>query len=70
MSPLLSEEQKEQRRKKRERLIIVIVVLVVLGLTIWETNFLGPDFPFSLSQRVILYALLNINIILLLLLIF
>jgi two-component system nitrogen regulation sensor histidine kinase NtrY len=70
MSPLLSEEQKEQRRKKRERLIIIITVLVVLGLTIWETNILRPDFPFSLSQRVILFALININIILLLLLIF
>ncbi len=70
MIPLLSEEQKEQRRKKRERLIIVITVLVVLGLTVWETTILRPDFPFSLSQRVILFALININIILLLLLIF
>ena len=70
MVPLLSEEQKEQRRKKRERLIIFITFLVVVGLTIWETNILRPDFPFSLSQRVILFALININIILLLLLIF
>jgi two-component system, NtrC family, nitrogen regulation sensor histidine kinase NtrY len=70
MTPLLSEEQKEQRRKKRERLIIVITIVVFLGLTIWETSILRPDFPFSISQRVILFALININIILLLLLIF
>jgi two-component system, NtrC family, nitrogen regulation sensor histidine kinase NtrY len=70
MSPLLSEEQKEQRRKKRERLIIVITILVVIGLTFWETTILRPDIPFSLSQRVVLFALINLNFILLLLLVF
>ncbi len=70
MTPLLSDEQKERRRKKRERLIIFITILVVLVLTIWETQILRPDFPFSTSQRVVLFALININIILLLLLIF
>ena len=70
MNPLLSEEQKERQRKKRERLIILITILVVLGLTIWETYILRPDFPFSTSQRVVLFALINVNIILLLLLIF
>jgi two-component system nitrogen regulation sensor histidine kinase NtrY len=66
----LSEDHKEKRRKKRERLIIFITMIVVLGLTFWETQILRPDFPFSTSQRVILFALININIILLLLLIF
>lgn len=70
MPPLLSEEQKEQRRKKRERLIIAITVLIVLALTFWETRILRPDFPFSTSQRVVLFVLININIILLLLLFF
>jgi two-component system, NtrC family, nitrogen regulation sensor histidine kinase NtrY len=70
MNPILSEEQKERRRKKRERLIIFITILVVLFLTIWESQILRPDFPFSTSQRVVLFALININIILLLLLIF
>jgi two-component system, NtrC family, nitrogen regulation sensor histidine kinase NtrY len=70
MTPLLSEEQKEQRRKKRERLLILVTVVAVIALTILETQILSPDFPFSTSQRVILFALININIILLLLLIF
>ncbi|MGC1402858.1 MAG: ATP-binding protein [Thermodesulfobacteriota bacterium] len=70
MNPILSEELKERRRKKRERLIIFITILVVLFLTIWESQILRPDFPFSTSQRVVLFALININIILLLLLIF
>jgi two-component system nitrogen regulation sensor histidine kinase NtrY len=70
MIPQLSEEQKEQRRKKRERLLIVVTILAVLVLTFWETKILRPDFPFSTSQRVVLFALININIILLFLLIF
>ena len=70
MNSILSEELKERRRKKRERLIIFITILVVLILTIWESQILRPDFPFSTSQRVVLFALININIILLLLLIF
>jgi two-component system nitrogen regulation sensor histidine kinase NtrY len=69
MTPLLSEEQKEQRRKKRERLIIVITILVVIGVTIWEIAMRRPDFPFSFSQRVVFFALINLNTILLLLLI-
>ncbi|MEW6184883.1 MAG: ATP-binding protein [Thermodesulfobacteriota bacterium] len=70
MTSLLSEEQKEQRRKKRERIIILITIVVGFGLTLWETKIIRPDFPFSLSQRVVLFALINLNIILLLLLIF
>lgn len=70
MTPLLSEEQKEQRRKKRERLLILVTIVAVIALTILESKILRPDFPFSTSQRVILFALININIILLLLLIF
>jgi two-component system nitrogen regulation sensor histidine kinase NtrY len=70
MSILLTEEQKEKRRKKRERLIILVTLIVAAGLTFWESQMVRPDFPFSLSQRVTLFALININIILLLLLIF
>jgi two-component system, NtrC family, nitrogen regulation sensor histidine kinase NtrY len=70
MNPLLPEEQKEQRRKKRERILILVTVTVVIALTFLETKILSPDFPFSTSQRVVLFALININIILLLLLIF
>lgn len=70
MTPLLTEEQKEKKRKKRERLIILITLIVAAGLTYWESHMIRPDFPFSLSQRVTLFALINLNIILLLLLIF
>jgi two-component system nitrogen regulation sensor histidine kinase NtrY len=70
MTSSISNEQKEKQRKKRERLIIFITMIAVLVLTFWETQIIRPDFPFSTSQRVILFALININIILLLLLIF
>jgi two-component system, NtrC family, nitrogen regulation sensor histidine kinase NtrY len=70
LKPVLTEEEKEQRRRKRERVIIVVTSVVVLVITFWETRLLRTDFPFSTTQRVILFALVNINIILLLLLIF
>jgi two-component system nitrogen regulation sensor histidine kinase NtrY len=71
MKPSLTpEEVKERKRRKRERWIILVTIGVVIGLTVWETRMLRPDFPFSTTQRVVLFALININIILLLLLIF
>jgi two-component system nitrogen regulation sensor histidine kinase NtrY len=70
MKSLSSEELREQKRRKRERLMIIITIGMVIGLTAWETTMLRPDFPFSTAQRVILFALININIILLLLLVF
>ncbi len=70
MTFLLTEEQKEQRRRKRERWIIFITLGVMVGMTLWETYIVRPDFPFSLSQRVVLFALINLNSILLLLLVF
>lgn len=70
MKAILSEEQKEQRRRKRERLIIGITFLLVVALTFWETKILRTDIPFNTTQRVVVFALINTNIILLLLLIF
>ncbi|MCU0610577.1 MAG: hypothetical protein MUE60_02170, partial [Candidatus Eisenbacteria bacterium] len=67
MKVLLTEEQKEQRRRKRERIIIGITFLVVIALTFWETRILRTDIPFTNPQRVVIFALVNINIILLLL---
>ncbi len=64
------EEEKEHRRRKRERIIIAITSVVVIAITFWETKILRTEIPFSTTQRVILFALININIILLLLLIF
>ncbi len=64
------EEEKEHRRRRRERIIIVITSVVVIAITFWETKILRTEIPFSTTQRVILFALININIILLLLLIF
>ena len=70
LKPVLPEEEKEQSRRKRERIIMVITSVVVIAITFWETKVLRTDFPFSTTQRVILFALVNINVILLLLLIF
>ncbi len=70
LKTVFPEEEKEHRRRKRERIIIVITSVVVIAITFWETKILRTEIPFSTTQRVILFALININIILLLLLIF
>ena len=70
LKTVLPEEEKEHRRRKRERIIIVITSMVVIAITFWETKILRTEIPFSTTQRVVLFALININIILLLLLIF
>jgi two-component system, NtrC family, nitrogen regulation sensor histidine kinase NtrY len=70
LKTVFPEEEKEHRRRKRERIIIVITSVVVIAITFWETKILRTEIPFSTPQRVVLFALININIILLLLLIF
>jgi two-component system, NtrC family, nitrogen regulation sensor histidine kinase NtrY len=70
LKTVFPEEEKEHRRRKRERIIIVITSVLVIAITFWETKILRTEIPFSTTQRVVLFALININIILLLLLIF
>ena len=70
LKKVFPEEEKEHRRRKRERIIIVITSVLVIAITFWETKILRTELPFSTTQRVVLFALININIILLLLLIF
>ncbi len=59
----------EKRRRKRERYIILITIAVIILLTALEIHLSGPeDVPFS--GNIIIFSLININIILLLLVIF
>ncbi|MBW2307508.1 MAG: HAMP domain-containing protein [Deltaproteobacteria bacterium] len=59
----------EKRRRKRERYIILITIAAIILLTALEIHLSGPeDVPFS--GNIIIFSLININIILLLLVIF
>ena len=59
----------EKRRRKRERYIILITIAIIILLTALEIHLSGPEeVPFS--DNIIIFGLININIILLLLVIF
>ncbi len=70
MKAYLEAERQDLRRRRRERYIItllmgVIIVITWLGFRVFD---LGVDLP--LSRSLLIFALINLNVILLLLLIF
>ena len=62
--------QQDLKRRRRERYLIVGLFVLISGLVYYGTRFLdmGPDI--SLSNSILIFALININVILLLLLVF
>ena len=60
----------ELRRRKRERIIIVITVFVVLVLSFLEYQLFRTETILPASNNVLIYGLININVILIILLIF
>ena len=61
---------KEVKRRRRERIIIMITIGVVLLLTFLEGRFINVETPLPLSDEVLIFGLVNINLILIILLIF
>jgi two-component system nitrogen regulation sensor histidine kinase NtrY len=60
----------ELRRRKRERIIIVITVFVILVLSFFEYQLFRTETILPASNNVLIYGLININVILIILLIF
>jgi len=67
-APYLSEE--ERKRRKRERILIVVIIVVVALLTFAENRIIhfGVDIP--ISNTILMFILINVNLLLLILLIF
>ncbi len=63
-------DQQERLRRRRERLIILITAVLIAGLTILESYFSRTSGKLPLSSNILVYFILNLNIILLVLLIF
>ncbi len=63
-------DRQERSRRRRERFAIVFLLALVLGLTLLEANLatLGGKVPFT--SNVLVFALINLNVILIVLLIF
>lgn len=63
-------EAREARRRKREVLFIVVILLVLAGLTVAESRLTRSQGDVPLVDSVLFFATINLNIVLILLLIF
>jgi two-component system nitrogen regulation sensor histidine kinase NtrY len=61
---------KEQRRRRRERILILVTFFVIVALTYIESRLSSVESLIPFSHNVLIFGLININIILILLLIF
>lgn len=63
-------ELKEQRRRRRERILIPVVFAVIVILTYLEVKMMRHEILLPISGNVLIFGLININLILVILLIF
>jgi two-component system nitrogen regulation sensor histidine kinase NtrY len=68
--PTLPISEDERRRRKRERIIIVAIIIVVALLTLVESRIINFGAAFPISNTILMFILININMLLLILLIF
>ena len=64
------QDKQELKRRRRERVIIVITILLVLSLTFLESRLVGSGARLPFSSEVLIFGLINVNLILIILLIF
>ena len=64
------QESKEQARRKRERIIMLLTLLAVIVITYLESQVVTMAQTLPLGASLIMFALINLNIVLLLLLLF
>ncbi|MHB9098444.1 MAG: sensor histidine kinase [Syntrophales bacterium] len=64
-------DERETKRRKRERIIILVTVILIIVVTYLESRvFHGEMTPLPVSGNALIFGLININIILIILLIF
>ncbi|MCD6320556.1 MAG: PAS domain S-box protein [Candidatus Desulfofervidaceae bacterium] len=61
---------KERKKRRRERLLIIILIPIIAILAYIEGRLFTPDFNIGIANSLLFFILVNINVILLLLLIF
>lgn len=71
MTPSQSPDRtKELKRRKRERVIIVITIPLIVLLTYLESHFFQFGSKLPMGGNILIFALMNVNVILLLLLLY
>jgi two-component system nitrogen regulation sensor histidine kinase NtrY len=63
-------QERERAKRRRERLAIGIVAILVAGLTFFEANLVALGGRVAFTSNIIIFALININVVLIVLLIF
>jgi two-component system nitrogen regulation sensor histidine kinase NtrY len=63
-------DEKEARKRRRERIIILLTVVLILLLSYMESNVTWRGHVLPISDNVLIFGFININIILIILLIF
>jgi two-component system nitrogen regulation sensor histidine kinase NtrY len=61
---------RERKRRKRERIIMMVTFLAIIALTYLETHLTRSDLILPISNNILIFGLININIALIILLIF
>ena len=69
-SPKLADRAAERRRRRRERIIIIVTLPLIVFLTYLESHFLQVGSKLPMGSNIIIFALMNINVILLLFLLY
>lgn len=63
-------DDREARRRKRERLIMIVTIAVIVILSLLEGHLYRQEAALPLSSNVLIFGLININIILIIFLLF
>ncbi len=63
-------DDREVRRRKRERLIMIATIIVIIVLSLVEGYFYRQDADLPLSGNILIFGLINVNIILIIFLLF
>lgn len=70
ISPKRPDRTAEQRRRRRERTIIIVTLPLIVLLTYLESHFLQVGSKLPMGSNIVIFALMNINVILLLFLLY
>jgi len=66
----MEQDIREHRRRRREKIIILVTLFTVIGLTFLESHLTRSDVLLPVSNNILIFGLINVNIILIILLIF
>ncbi len=70
VSPKRPDRTAEQRRRRREKIIIIVTLPLIVILTYLESHFLQVGSKLPMGSNIVIFALMNINVILLLFLLY